>query len=98
MSYRLTIRKEAEADIREAYQYYESCRMGLGREFLLCMEACLAVVRRNPQAFRVVHKNVVRHMVHRFPYGVYFIVKGEFVIVFAVMHARRDPRQWQSRS
>jgi hypothetical protein len=35
VTYRLSIRKETEADIAEAYQYYEICSEGLGADFML---------------------------------------------------------------
>lgn len=35
MSYTLTIRKEAEFDIDEQFDYYEEKREGLGHDFLL---------------------------------------------------------------
>ncbi len=93
----LTIRKDAEADIRAAFEYYESCRKGLGHEFMLCVEAAFEYICRNPSVCKVVHKDVRRAMIHRFPYGVYFLVRDEKVIVAAVMHARRDPVRWRSR-
>jgi hypothetical protein len=34
----------------------------------------------------------------RFPFGVFYAVKGEFIIIYAVMHASRHPRRWQSRT
>ena len=38
MTFRLSIRKDAEADIAEAYEYYESCQTGLGQDFMLCVD------------------------------------------------------------
>jgi toxin ParE1/3/4 len=35
---RVIIRPEAELDIDDAYQWYESQRKGLGQNFLLCVE------------------------------------------------------------
>lgn len=98
MSFGLSIRREAEADLAEAFRYYESCRPGLGQEFLMCVEAALSAIQRQPSRFRVVHATVMRAMMHRFPYGIYFIVRDQKVIVLAVMHARRAPSNWQGRS
>ena len=38
MKYSLTIRKEAELDINRAFEYYEIQRLGLGHDFLLCLD------------------------------------------------------------
>ena len=35
MTYQLRIRNAAEADIQEAYKYFEECRHGLGQDFIL---------------------------------------------------------------
>ncbi len=51
MDYQISVRKKAEADILEAFEYYESCRKNLGHDFLLCLEEGLNKIRRNPQMF-----------------------------------------------
>jgi hypothetical protein len=45
---RLLIRSEAEAEIEEAYHWYEGQRDGLGSDFLLCLEEGLEKLRKNP--------------------------------------------------
>lgn len=97
MSFSLSIRQEAEAEIAEAYRYYEQTREGLGADFILCVEEALSRVIRNPEQFRKVYKNVARAFLHRFPYGVFFVVEGDRVVVIAFMHARRQPFKWQTR-
>lgn len=97
MDYQIIVRRAAEADIRDAYSYYESCRPGLGHEFLLCMEAGMNSVCRSPSQYRVVHREVRRVIVHRFPFGIYYTVRNNQVVVLAVMHARRSPSVWQQR-
>jgi len=37
-----SVRKEVEADITEAYNYYELSRDGLGADFILCVEESFA--------------------------------------------------------
>lgn len=93
----LIFRKAAEVDIHEAHLYYESCRQGLGQEFMLSLEAAIESISRNPGQYRTVYKNVRRIALHRFPYSIFFIVVQSRVIVLAVMHARRDPAYWQRR-
>lgn len=97
MSYSLTIRQEAEADISEAFQYYESCRDNLGSDFLLCIEASLFRIQKNPQQYQNVYKNVHRALVPRFPYGIYYTRLDQNLIVLAVIHARRNPEHWKKR-
>ncbi len=98
MDYILSIRKEAEADIAEAYQYYESCREGLGADFISCIDEAISRVQNNPKQFRIVLDTVRRALVRKFLYGIYYTIRENEIIVLAVIHARRNPKHWQSRS
>jgi toxin ParE1/3/4 len=98
MSFSFVIRPEAEADIADANRWYEQRRQGLGADFLLCVEDALEKVRRNPAIYPVVYKDIRRAVVRRFPYGVFYRVVGQRLIVLGVFHGRRDPRVWQSRA
>jgi hypothetical protein len=50
VAYKLSIRAEAEADIAEAYQYYESCREGLGADFMLCIDESISRIQQRMQS------------------------------------------------
>ena len=98
MTYRLVVRRQAKADIREAARWYESQRVGLGRAFVQQIDALLDRVRLNPMQYQVVHREVRRAIPRRFPYGVFFRIDGADVLVFAVVDLRRDPSAWQERA
>jgi len=98
VTYSLSIRKEAEADIAEAFQYYESCRENLGSDFVLCIEELLSRIKKNPGQCKTIYKNVRRALVKRFPYGVYYVNNQNQIVVIGVVHARKNPRHWQARS
>lgn len=40
---------EAEQDIAEAYAWYENRQIGLGEEFLSCLDVCMEAIRRIPE-------------------------------------------------
>ena len=92
------IRPEAEQDMREAYSWYEQQMPGLGANFLLYIDAQLRSLQRNPLQYPVVHQEVRRCLVRRFPYGIFYMVEDKRVVVLAVFHAKRDPKSWQERS
>ncbi|MFA5924408.1 MAG: type II toxin-antitoxin system RelE/ParE family toxin [Methylococcaceae bacterium] len=98
MKYSLTIRKEAELDINSAFEYCEIQRLGLGHDFLLCVEEALSKIERNPTHYKITHKELRRIAVHRFPYRVFYLIQNKQVIVTAVFHARKDPQSWDCRS
>ncbi len=97
MSRAIIVRPEAEADIAEARLWYERQRKGLGEDFLLCADEALTKIGRDPELFPIVHRDVRRAVIHRFPYGIFYRVMKKRVVVIGVFHGRRDPRQWQSR-
>jgi plasmid stabilization system protein ParE len=55
MTYRVILRPEAEAELAEAYRWYEEQRPGLGEAFFLSVDACMASIQRNPTMHPVVH-------------------------------------------
>jgi len=94
----LIVRAEAEADLAEAFQWYEQQVRGLGDQFLLCVDAVMASIERNPPLYPVVHRGVIRRaLTRRFPYGVFFAEGERSVSVIAVAHVKRNPRLWQDR-
>ncbi|MCH7702928.1 MAG: type II toxin-antitoxin system RelE/ParE family toxin [Planctomycetes bacterium] len=94
----LLIRPEARADLDEAYRWYEQQREGLGSDFLLCVEEALEKIRRTPELYPLVHKELRRMLIRRFPYGLFYLMEEEMIVLLAVFHARRDPKRWQSRA
>ena len=49
----LIILPEAEQDAAQAYVWYEDQELGLGEEFLRCVDACIQSIRRSPGMYQV---------------------------------------------
>jgi toxin ParE1/3/4 len=97
VSRRLILRPEAEAEMADAFDWYEQRVPGLGEEFLLCVDAVLNSILRNPLQFPRVHRTARRAIMRRFPYEVFFVEDEEYVVVLSVFHAKRNPLHWQKR-
>jgi toxin ParE1/3/4 len=93
----IIVREDAESDIADAALWYESKSSGLGSEFLRSVDACLSDIARTPQRFPVVHRNLRRALLRRFPFGVFFISDDDVVRVVACLHVRRNPARWRKR-
>ena len=91
------VRPAASADVEDAYRWYEAQQTGLGEEFLAAADAAIKSVVANPLQFPVIHRQTRRALFRRFPYGLYYRIVSDQIIVVACMHGRRDPRRWQSR-
>lgn len=56
-----------------------------------------ALARRTPQGIIELTKRVRRALVGVFPYAVFFLVLGDRVRVFAILHQHRRPSTWSKR-
>ena len=92
------IRPAAAADVEDAFAWYERQRPGLGVDFRLELQAALDRVAEKPELYQMIRRDTRRALLRRFPYGVFYRVYPEAIVVVAVMHGRRDPRRWQSRT
>jgi plasmid stabilization system protein ParE len=96
---RVVVRPAAAADIEDAYQWYESQRPGLGEEFLAALRSTRDRVLEHPEAVPVLHRDTRRAIIpQRFPYGLFYRIHGDTIVVVACMHAKRDPQRWQRRT
>ena len=95
--FQLNVRPEAEAEAQEAAQWYDQESPGLGQAFLEVVERSLRAVQEHPLRFPLVHGDIRRALLKRFPYGVYFRLRGTEVRILAVMHHARNPARWQNR-
>lgn len=97
MDAKLIIVPEVEQDLVEAFAWYESRRDGLGREFLSCVEACIAAISRMPEMYGIVQEAYRRALVRRFPFAVFYEYSAGTVTVYGVFHTARDPSRWRQR-
>ena len=97
MDAELTIAPEAEQDLVEAYGWYEEQRVGLGEEFLGCVDACIEAFRRMPQMHAQIYETYRRALVRRFPYAVFYEYEEDTVTVYCVCHTSQDPEKWIRR-
>lgn len=77
--------------------WYESERDGLGDQLLADVDGVLANVSERPATFPLVLDPFRRALLARFPYAIYFRETDDGVQVFAVFHARRDPKELRKK-
>ncbi len=90
-------RPEVPTELDEAALWYEQRRSGLGDEFLQAVEATRKSVEQNPQLYPVIHRNIRRALLKRFPYGIYYVIRKDMIAVLAIHHQSRDPARWKRR-
>jgi plasmid stabilization system protein ParE len=94
----LVLHRDAEADILQAFRWYESKRPALGHAFVEAVDDAFERVADAPNSFPVIYRDLRRTALRRFPYLVYFRQTADMVQVFGVLHGRRDRRLLRRRS
>jgi plasmid stabilization system protein ParE len=97
MSRRVVFLAEAEAEIAEAVDWYETRGKGLGADFMRSLEATVASIQRIPTQYQIIKAQARRAVLRRFPYSVVYTASEHEIIVFACFHSRRDPRRLMGR-
>jgi toxin ParE1/3/4 len=98
--YTIELSDEARADYENAVVWYEEQKVGLGFDFSVRLEEIFESIGQFPERQRFLYENRRFAFVKQFPYKVYFIVDEAnlLIIVFAILHEKRDPQIWKKRS
>ena len=94
MAFRLKISGRAVREIGEARDWYEARSLGLGSEFESALELQLRRLEQTPELYAEIVTGVRRALLPRFPYGVFFVIRGDLVYLLAVIHNVRNPKRW----
>lgn len=93
----LSVGPQAERETQEAARWYDSQSAGLGEAFLDVVQQTLDAIVENPLRFPLVHRDIRRALLKRFPYGIFFRLRPDRIKVVAIVHLSRDPSRWQRR-
>ena len=97
MTPRFVFHPGAVEDLRDARDWYDEQQQGLGDELGVVINAAIDRIGANANLYPEVIPGVRRCVLSRFPYGVFYRLKGDHVEVLAVFHHRRDPQVWHRR-
>jgi plasmid stabilization system protein ParE len=99
MNYQLMIRPEAQFDIEDAFEWYDTQDPKLGSEFVRAVDTGLSTIARNPLAYPILLRQARRVRLKRFPYALFYIIDTKKMIISIVscFHGNRDPNGWQDR-
>jgi plasmid stabilization system protein ParE len=95
---RVEVLEPAEAEFREAVEYYNQQAEGLGYEFAAEVRRTLSRIVRFPDVWTALSPRTRRCRTSRFPYAVIYQSRGDTILVVAVMHMRRHPSSWRDRA
>ena len=87
----------AQIELEEGVKYFNEQQADLGYEFVNEVAAALNRILRYPEAWTQLSKRTRRCRTKRFPYGVVYQIRGDRVLVVAIMHLHRKPFYWRDR-
>jgi plasmid stabilization system protein ParE len=93
----VTLHPDADAELTDAAQYYESRQPGLGVDLLGEVERAFDQILANPEACRKIGRRVRRKSLWRFPYNLIYAVYPERIRIVAFAHQKRRPFYWRKR-
>ena len=91
MNFRLVVNPRAEQDAEEAALWYEKQHKGLGIEFIQAIDEGILSIQNNPHKFTVLRKDFRRVVLRRFPFGIFYKIDNDVIVVVAVWHFKRKP-------
>lgn len=94
MAYHLKFSSRALRETGEAREWYELQAPGLGDEFIAAMDLQLKRLEQAPLLYAEIVSGVRRTLLPRFPYGLFYAVRGDVIHVLAVLHDARNPKRW----
>lgn len=93
MSYKIKLLPIVHTDLRKAKKWYHDKNETLAKEFKIEVNKEIDYIGKYPEHYQRKHKELRQSLVTRFPYAIFYLVEEEQkrIIVFGVLHTRRNP-------
>jgi toxin ParE1/3/4 len=94
---RFIFHPEALQEYEDSFAYYAKISPGLASSFVKETERSIGRILDHPEAWPVIEEDVHRHLTNRFPFGVYYTIEPDHILILAIMHMSRQPGYWKNR-
>jgi toxin ParE1/3/4 len=94
---RIIVHSEAEIELWQAVNYYETKRLGLGLDLEKEVTRAFVDIQEAPERWATRKYGTRCCLLHRFPYAIYYLELQDFIWVVAVAHTSRRPYYWCKR-
>lgn len=93
MSYTIKLIPLARKDLKEAKKWHDNISKKLGDEFKDAVNAEIDYIGEYPEHFQKRYKELRLSLVKRFSFAILYLIddKRKMVIIFGVLHTRRNP-------
>jgi plasmid stabilization system protein ParE len=91
LEFTLIIHELAVEDILEIAYWYDLQMPGLGNRFENYLDECFSKIQKNPDANNRATLTTRKAYLKKFPYIVFFEIKGDNIHIYGVIHSKRNP-------
>lgn len=95
--YAVEVLPEAEAEIGEAFRWYQERSPIAAEAFRVELFEAIDGLCESADTWPVDADGVSRYVLRHFPYTIHYEIVGKRAIVLAVAHQRRRPGYWRER-
>ena len=95
---RVDFHADAEAELDAAVSFYESVLAGLGKAFANEVKNAVELLKNYPGAGPSISRKLRKLTLKRFPFSLIYQHEARRILVLAVVHHRRRPGYWKSRT
>jgi plasmid stabilization system protein ParE len=99
MIFDIEIEDDALEEIRDAHDYYEKQKEGLGDQFQKELKRCFSKIQTNPRNYSKIKHEIRQAPLEKFQFSVIYEISGQHIIViYAVFHKSRNPEfKWRRK-
>ena len=87
----------AEREMIESALYYEEQAKHLGYDFLTEVQKTTKFISQFPTTWPIVEEDIRKCLVNRFPYGIFFRIKKDLIVIVAIANLHKKPGYWKNR-
>jgi len=88
---------EAELELQETIEYYDSKSSGLGMDFADEMRKAVQIIQQYPERQALQNDKTRRILTNRFPYQIIYTMFQNEIWIIAFANQRRKPGYWEKR-
>lgn len=93
MIYRVVIPESVYEELNGVALYYEAQQTNLGVKFLNDWESTMERLSKSPLIYQRKAKEFRSALLEHFPYLLIFEVEGSSIIIYRLIHAKRNPKR-----
>lgn len=91
------ILRSASKDLQDGFRFYERQSKGVGRYFIDSLFQEIDALQSIGGIHPVFRAPYHRMLSKRFPYAIYYRMQDSLVVIYAVIHVRRNPKSIDER-